>query len=253
MGSSLQILCLAILDSIFVHIANLAAQTSWESIRRNLCKALIKEKEQQVCRILERSYGDQDVIFIQEAAAALVQQVSRHTELSIKFFLLVPANLDSKRDQNSVIFVARGRFEELSSIDVTAHVAETLEGDFVDAGDLFVVGAPAQEAAGGPGRRERPRSRTGPRSHRPHGRRRWRASAARCQRAGPMIEFPPPILEHFCALFVHIAQMGLILPRIPQVTPVLYSAITNPFEGYVRTQNTQTPPQNIPLRRLFLA
>ena len=139
MGSSLQILCLAILDSIFVHIANLAAQTSWESIRRNLCKALIKEKEQQVCRILERSYGDQDVIFIQEAAAALVQQVSRQTELSAKFFLLVPAKLDSKRDQNSLIFVARGRFEESSSIDVTAHVAETLEGDFVDAGDLFVV------------------------------------------------------------------------------------------------------------------
>ena len=33
--------------------------------------------------------------------------------------------------------------------------------------------------------------------------------------AAAMIGFPLPILEHFCPLFVHIAQMGLILPRWP--------------------------------------
>ena len=60
-----------------------------------------------------------------------------------------------------------------------------------------------------------------------------------------IIEFFFPILEHFCPLFVQIAQMGLILPRrglnlprIPPPTPVLYSAVTNPFWGYVSTQNT---------------
>ena len=53
-----------------------------------------------------------------------------------------------------------------------------------------------------------------------------------------MIEFPPPIIEHFCPFFVQIAQMGpnlsrwgLILPRIPRPTPVLYSGITYPFRG----------------------
>ena len=68
-----------------------------------------------------------------------------------------------------------------------------------------------------------------------------------------MIEFPPPILEPFCPLFVLFAQMGLILPRwglilprIPPPTPVFYSAVTNPFWGYVSTQITPnpTPPQN---------
>ena len=72
-----------------------------------------------------------------------------------------------------------------------------------------------------------------------------------------MIEFFPPILEHFRPLFLQIAQMGLILPRwdlilprIPPATPVLYSAVTNPFRGYVHTQNTPSPTPKYPF---FLA
>ena len=34
-----------------------------------------------------------------------------------------------------------------------------------------------------------------------------------------MIEFPPPILEDFCPLFVQIAQKGLILPRWGLILP----------------------------------
>ena len=67
------------------------------------------------------------------------------------------------------------------------------------------------------------------------------------------INFFPPILGHFCPRFVQIAQMGvilprlgLILPRIPPATPVLYSAVTNPFRGYVHTQNTPSPTPKYP-------
>ena len=63
-----------------------------------------------------------------------------------------------------------------------------------------------------------------------------------------MTEFFFPILEHFCPLFIQIAQMGLILPlwglilpRSPPPTPVHYSAVTHPFLGYVRTQNNPKP------------
>ena len=35
-----------------------------------------------------------------------------------------------------------------------------------------------------------------------------------------------------------LPRCGLNLPRIPPATPVLYSAVTNPFRRYVRTQNT---------------
>ena len=66
-----------------------------------------------------------------------------------------------------------------------------------------------------------------------------------------MIEFSPPILVHFCPFFLQIAQMGLILtrwglilPRSPPPTPILYSAVTHPLRRYVPAQNTPTPPQN---------
>ena len=42
-----------------------------------------------------------------------------------------------------------------------------------------------------------------------------------CGVEADMIESPPPVLEQFCPLFVQIAQMGLILPRIPPQTPFL--------------------------------
>ena len=67
------------------------------------------------------------------------------------------------------------------------------------------------------------------------------------------LNFFPPILEHFCPLFQQIAQVGLILPRwglillrVPLPTPILYSAVTNPFQGYIRTQNTPNPTPKHP-------
>ena len=63
-----------------------------------------------------------------------------------------------------------------------------------------------------------------------------------------IIEFFPPTSRAICPFFVQIAQMslvfprwGLILPRIPLPTSVLYSAVTNPFWEYVRTQDTPNP------------
>ena len=60
-----------------------------------------------------------------------------------------------------------------------------------------------------------------------------------------MIEFFPPSLEHFGPLFVQIAQMGLILPQNTTI-PVLYSAVTQPCWGYVRTQNIPKPTPKHP-------
>ena len=43
-----------------------------------------------------------------------------------------------------------------------------------------------------------------------------------------------------------LPRWGLILPRIPPPTPVLYSAVTHPFRGYVYTQNTPIPTSKHP-------
>ena len=72
-----------------------------------------------------------------------------------------------------------------------------------------------------------------------------------------MIEFFFPNSRALLPLFVRIAQMGLILPSwglilpgVPPPTYVLYSAVTNPFQGYVRTKNT---PNSTPKTPLFLS
>ena len=41
--------------------------------------------------------------------------------------------------------------------------------------------------------------------------------------------------------------MGSHLPRIPPQTPILYSAITKPFGGHVRTQKNPNPAPKHPL------
>ena len=61
-----------------------------------------------------------------------------------------------------------------------------------------------------------------------------------------MIEFFWPNSRARLPTFRIIAQMGLILPRIPPPTPVLYSAITNPFWGYVCTRNIPNPTPKHP-------
>ena len=38
-----------------------------------------------------------------------------------------------------------------------------------------------------------------------------------------------------------LPRWGSILPRIPSPTPVFDSAVTQPFLGYVHTQNSDTP------------
>ena len=61
----------------------------------------------------------------------------------------------------------------------------------------------------------------------------------------------------FCSTFAHFSyilatwgltlpRQGLILPRIPPPTPILYSAVTHPFRGYARTQNTPNPTPKHP-------
>ena len=43
-----------------------------------------------------------------------------------------------------------------------------------------------------------------------------------------------------------LPRWGIILPRIPPPTPVLYSNVTHPFQGYVHIQTFPKPTPNHP-------
>ena len=61
----LQTVCLAIFDSILVHMLNQVAASSWQPIRRTVCKALNKDKDKKIMSILKNVYGDVDILFLQ--------------------------------------------------------------------------------------------------------------------------------------------------------------------------------------------
>lgn len=122
MSIALQILCLAILDAIFIYIVNRVAPLDWEKIRSKLSHALIHGKDDRICSILAQSYTDRDAIFIQEASAALVRKIGQHPKLNERYALLMPADFDGKRDQNSVILVACNHFLAATCVDVTQQV-----------------------------------------------------------------------------------------------------------------------------------
>jgi len=134
----LQVLALAIFDGVLVHILNTVAPQTWQPIKRSLCQAFNQNKGQEVISILNRSYHDADVIFIQEAAAGFVD--SAKAGLGKNYLVLRPYLLDGYRNQNSIILARKSRFVEGSTIDVTEHVCRLAGGGkWTAPGDLCVM------------------------------------------------------------------------------------------------------------------
>ena len=135
----LQLLCLALFDGTLVHILNAVAHKSWQRIKRTLSHALVRQKSQRTIAILEEKYSDLDVIFIQEAAAALYLQLSSETAISSRFFILKSSVLDGKRDQNSFILASKCMFEENTATEVSDLVLRYVGGKWIAPGDLLAV------------------------------------------------------------------------------------------------------------------
>ena len=137
----LQTMCLAIFDAILVHIMNSHTGMPpgvWHEIKLSLCEALNKKKTEHTLQILSDTYADMDVIFLQEAAAVFLTQTAG-TALESRYHFLVPAQLDGKRDQNSMILCSKERFYEGGTEITDAVIARLPEKAPVAAGDLFVV------------------------------------------------------------------------------------------------------------------
>lgn len=143
----LQIACLAVFDAILVHVVNLLAPSRWHGVKTSMVKALHKNKVSRTLEIVaSKVYASCDIIFLQEASAALVGHIISHPILGARYHVLAPEKLDGKRDQNSIMLVAKSRFS-ISDDDwtgeVTAEILNILESPGgtvpIAAGDLFVV------------------------------------------------------------------------------------------------------------------
>ncbi len=71
----LQLLCLAILDAVLLHIVSAVAAETWQPVRRRLSEALIHEKQARTCDIIA-AYPEVDVFFIQVRLGILAARES---------------------------------------------------------------------------------------------------------------------------------------------------------------------------------
>lgn len=147
----LQALCCAIFDAILVHMLNAVAPSKWYSVKAAMCAALSKNKSALTLSILEEQYADADVIFLQECAAGFAKALVHSEKLDAKFHVLLPAALDGKRDQNSVILAAKRTFDGSNAQEISADVNARAEaaGAAMMAGDVYAVLLPSAGPAAG--------------------------------------------------------------------------------------------------------
>jgi len=139
----LQALCCAIFDAILVYMLNSVAPSTWHAVKTALCESLCSNKVGLTVQILEKEYLDASAIFLQEVSGGMVEAIDKSEILKGKFHLLLPAALDRKRDQNSVVLASRDVFGE-GAQELTAEVSKHMEssGSACSPGDLYLAKVP---------------------------------------------------------------------------------------------------------------
>jgi len=140
----LQALCCAIFDAVLVYMLNTVASSTWHGVKTSLCESLCSNKVGLTTKILETQYLDASAIFLQEVSGAMVETLAKSEILKQKFHFLLPALLDRKRDQNSVVLASRDVFQAEGAQELTAEVSKVMEssGTSLAAGDLYVAKVP---------------------------------------------------------------------------------------------------------------
>eukprot|EP00602_Paraphysomonas_sp_CaronLab_P005140 CAMPEP_0185035902 /NCGR_PEP_ID=MMETSP1103-20130426/28024_1 /TAXON_ID=36769 /ORGANISM="Paraphysomonas bandaiensis, Strain Caron Lab Isolate" /LENGTH=494 /DNA_ID=CAMNT_0027573185 /DNA_START=216 /DNA_END=1700 /DNA_ORIENTATION=- len=140
----LQTMSLAIFDAILVHMLN-SVSPGWHNIRDEICTKLNRQKNSRSIEILSTTYRDYDIQFLQEVGSSFMDAARKDKSLTTMFDVHIPSALDSKRDQNSIILLAKGKYMEVA--DLTREVVDLYNSKHTDAnlpvmdGDLFVMEA----------------------------------------------------------------------------------------------------------------
>jgi len=138
----LQTLTQAIFDAVLVHIVNEVSPTGkWQVLRKQMCDALNKHKDERTVEILADTYEDADIVFLQEAAASFLTNAEQ-SSLGMRYLIGHSAGLDAKRDQNSFILLRNDLFDVDSVSEHTEQVMSTFSKSVpVANGDLLVLSA----------------------------------------------------------------------------------------------------------------
>ncbi|GKY94947.1 hypothetical protein MPSEU_000459400 [Mayamaea pseudoterrestris] len=138
----LQTLCGAIFDAILVHMMNTVSKPNvWQPLKQTMVENLNKKKVPHTLEILEKQYMDSDIIALQEVSQSFIEQ-ARRTVIGKRFHVLAPADLDSTRDQNSVVCLNKQTFPVGMMQEITPSVAAAFPQGVkvpVAPGDIFAL------------------------------------------------------------------------------------------------------------------
>ncbi len=137
----LQTLSAAIFDAILVHMMQSVAPAKWQTLRTSICEALNSKKNDHTINILENTYKDRDVMFLQEVAASFVERAKKNSVLAETHHILAPAVLGG-RDQNSVILLRKSMFSLSDMEELTKQIEAEFPSDKdvpVATGDIFAI------------------------------------------------------------------------------------------------------------------
>lgn len=119
----LQTLCCAIFDAVLIYMMDTVSDGTWEPLRQTMCNNLNRHKLDRTMEILETTYADQDIIFLQEVASSF-RVACEGKPISSLFDIYLPDEMDSERDQNSFILLKKGKYREVR--EVTSEVLKEL-------------------------------------------------------------------------------------------------------------------------------
>ena len=126
MSIPLQMLAQAIFDAIMVYMMGaVTPDHSWQPLRKKLCEGLNARKGERTLEVLSAHAERTAVAFVQESAASLATSGAREwmeanpSPWLERFAFLKPAKTDSRRDQNSLILLAKEKWKLETVTEVT--------------------------------------------------------------------------------------------------------------------------------------
>lgn len=139
----LQTVCGAIFDAILVYMMNTVSKPNvWQPLKRTMVDNLNRKKIPHTLEILERKYMNSDIITLQEVSSLFID-MARSGPLGKKFHIIAPADMDTVRDQNSVVCLSRATFPKGASYaEVTAEVTAAFPAGVdvpVAGGDILAI------------------------------------------------------------------------------------------------------------------
>lgn len=124
---------------IMFHIVDMAAPGRWLGLKRMIVDAS-GNKMARTAEILRSNYSHVDVVCLCEASACFLHDARKM--LGEQYLVPVPEEMDTKKDQNSILFLHKRIFHDTQPRDITAEVCSFFPIDKpspLTPGDLFVV------------------------------------------------------------------------------------------------------------------